>query len=83
MMILCGERERRSQVTGLVCVRTAHTLVLNVTVLQDTVLHRETWLNQGCPGKGKGEGRGPKRSWQPTEEERPTCALRKRVSASG
>ena len=56
MMILCGERERRSQVTGLVRIRNARTLVLNVTVLQDTVLHREAWLNQNCPGKGKGEG---------------------------
>jgi glycerol uptake facilitator-like aquaporin len=35
------------------------------------------------PRKGKGESCGTRRSWQPTEEERPTCSLRKRLSASG
>ena len=82
MTILLGKGKGGVEPPGW-CIRTAHTLVLNVTVLQDTAPHREAWLNQGCPGKGKGEGRGPRRSWQPTEEERPTCALRKRVSASG
>ncbi len=67
MTILSGKGKGGVETPGW-CIHPAHIFDLNITVLQDTAPHREAWLNQGSPGKGKGEGRGPRRSWQPTEE---------------
>ena len=56
MTILCGKGKGGVELPGW-CIRTAHILDLNVTVLQDTAPHREAWLNKSSPGVRLGKGK--------------------------
>jgi hypothetical protein len=56
MTILGGKGKGGVETPGW-CIRTAHILDLNITVLQDTAPHREAWLNKSSPGVRLGKGK--------------------------
>jgi hypothetical protein len=56
MTILGGKGKGGVETPGW-CIRRAHILDLNITVLQDTAPHREAWLNKSSPGVRLGKER--------------------------